>query len=81
MTFEHRLFDDEGFVPAGTPEIIPVVDLLLERLHLEDSPRTEQIDGIRAWLRVNKPTSSLLRDIEETGYSEALDELRHRVTG
>lgn len=76
MSFEHRLFDDEGFAPAGTPEVIPIVDILLERLRLEDADRADQVVGIRDWLRLNKPSTSLVRDIEETGYSEALNELR-----
>ncbi|WP_182380177.1 hypothetical protein [Nocardioides sp. WS12] len=79
MSFEHRLFDDEGFAPAGAPEIIPIVDILLERLGLEGGSRDERIDGIRKWLRTNQPSRSLLRDIETQGYSEALDE--YRVAG
>lgn len=78
MSFEHRLFDDEGFAPAGTPEIIPVVSILLDRLDLASSTRAEQVDGIRAWLRENTPSATLVRNIERKGYSEALDELRAR---
>lgn len=76
MSFEHRLFDDVGFAPAGTPEIIPVVSILLERLGLEDAPHADKVTGIRSWLRVNTPTGSLLRNIERHGYADALDELR-----
>lgn len=73
MSFEHRLFDDEGFAPAGTPEIIPIVDILLDRLGLENAEHSDQVDGIRAWLRTNNPTAGLLRDIERQGYAPALD--------
>lgn len=75
MSFEHRLFDDEGFAPAGTPEIIPVVEILLDRLGLDDAEHGDQVDGIRAWLRNNTATEGLLRNIERRGYAAALDDV------
>lgn len=80
MSFEHRLFDDDGFAPAGTPEIIPIVDILLDRLELEDAEHGAQVNGIRIWLRTNKPSTSLVHDLEESGYASALDEQR-RLAG
>ena len=76
MSFGHRLHDGEGFVQVETPEVIPIVDILLERLDLESSERGEQIAGIRAWLRSHQPSRSLIRDLDRQGYSAALDEVR-----
>lgn len=65
MSFAERIWDDEGFT-SPRPTSMPTVLTQLVALHLYDAPRSEQVDGMRAWLRDHTPTESLRADIART---------------
>lgn len=69
MSISHRLWDDSVFLPAGQPMPPPAfVGQLLATLRLQDSPRDEQVAGVRKWLEDNEPSRSLGISLARRGF-------------
>ncbi|AXH49004.1 hypothetical protein SEA_HORUS_45 [Gordonia phage Horus] len=80
MTISHRLWDDSVFLPPGEAMPPPAfVGQLLARLHLEDSPRADQVAGIREWLTTNTPSLSLRMSLTRRGFGGILESLGEPV--